>query len=183
MNRVTALVALTLVVAAWPRQSAAGPIVHVSITPQAGGDFIFDYSLENGALDSNIYGFSLVFSTPLPAFTVDSPAGWDALTSPIAIDWFSTDPLFDLIVGGTLSGFSLTTARAPGTVNTVFLLADPDTGAPTDVAFGQTIGPAAAAVPEPGTATLLGLAGSIWMSRRLATRAARRKIQRSHRFA
>lgn len=139
--------------------ASAGHITTIDVTVTEDDLFAYEYLLTNGGEDS-IFDFTLIDLGPVVLGSITAPdldsdlstIEWDFDAGPGFIDWFSTDPSFDIAPGASLDGFSYESKFGPTTVTFLTVGADPDTGEPTDVEIGSTIG----AAPEPSSLVLLG---------------------------
>jgi hypothetical protein len=140
----------------------AGAAVIGSALDNGDGTFTYSFEVDNGLGDFDIAAWSLEFDFPMldwdPAdiagggdVTVPDPNWIAGLGIPVsgqsAQDFLSLSPDTDVLVGASLTGFSFTSAHAPGTV--IYR----EFSAFGDSATGSTTGPGprtAPPVPEPG---------------------------------
>ena len=117
--------------------------------------FTYDYSLSNSGTEG-IFLFTLDVSGPV--LTTAAPTGWLVSTTPllgdVLVSWGSNDASFDVLHGGSVSGFVLTSDLPPGSVQ--FTALDESLKEFT----GSTRGPLARSpsVPEPPSFVLIGSA-------------------------
>ncbi len=150
--------------------AAALPILNPTVTELGGGIFGYSYELTNPAGSTeNVFDLGLVFEGI--ADKVAAPAGWDFIAGLGFIDWFSTDPASDLLVGSRLGGFSFESVVGPGTIAFTTLGVDALTGEVGFPASGTTEGPSLVPVPEPGSLWLLGAGLGALIGRRPRLRA------------
>jgi hypothetical protein len=164
-SAVFASLALVGLLSATP--ALAAPIVLSDVTDLGNGTFRYGYGLSN-PFDSteNLFDFGVYFAgDPL---NVLAPTNWDYIAGSGFIDWFSTDPQYDLAAGSHLS-FSFESAFAPGAITFSTLGANPVTGEVGVTEYGDTTGPTAQ-VPEPSTLSLFSAAGLVaWFALRRRT--------------
>jgi hypothetical protein len=125
-------------------------IVDASVAGSPGA-YTYSYEIENQT-DVGILLFSLTVTGDVEL--IEAPTGWVSGTTILApaetsAVWISTDVPYDVPAFGTLSGFSLTSDSEPGTV--AFSTFDEN----FNEFDGQTTGPVASTVPEPGSLALL----------------------------
>jgi PEP-CTERM motif-containing protein len=154
--------------------AAALPILNPTVTDLGGGMFGYSYELINPADSTeNVFDLGLIFEGI--ADDVVAPTGWDVITGLGFINWFSTDPVSDLLAGSSLGGFSFASPVGPGGVVFATLGVDSSTGEVGLPAFGLTDGPSLTPVPEPGSLWLLGVGLSTLVARRLRSKVEARK--------
>jgi hypothetical protein len=152
------LVGLVLLVSV-PAQAV--PLVTPTVTELGGGVFEYRYDVANPASSSEtLYDFGL-FGFTGALSNVLSPTGWDAIfgSDPVFgsfIDWFSLDPLSDLVAGASLGGFSFESLVGPGEAQFTSLGYDAGSGEVGVPVTGPTVGPNPTPVPEPGPLLLVG---------------------------
>ena len=158
-----------------PNYYSAAVIAALSLSAVARADVIVDVSV-SGTTGAYSYAYEvenqtsvaiLLFSLTVTGDvgTMQSPTGWVPATTVLApgetlVEWISTDVPFDVPALGTLSGFSLASDSAPGTVG--FSTFDENF---TEF-DGQTTGPVASTVPEPSSLILMGAAMALMVTLR-----------------
>jgi len=157
-----------------PLLGAAQPLVTVtgSVSGPVGGVYTYSYTIENDPLSTeSVWEFWVYPTAPFWGISqiIDPVTGWiawDFLTDYASyIQWFSTDPSYDIPPGGSLSGFSYQSAGPPGTIGYEVGGSDPTWGWSTgNYASGTTVG----ATPEPAAFLLLltGIGGGLVYLRR-----------------
>jgi hypothetical protein len=130
----------------------ADPIVDATVSGTTGA-YSYAYEIDNPT-SVGLLLFSLTITGDVG--TIQSPDGWVPTTEPedggTLVEWISTDDSFDVPAFGSLGGFAITSDSAPGGV--AFSTFDENF---TEF-DGQTTGPIASTVPEPGSLSLLSAA-------------------------
>lgn len=180
--------ALALAAHAWPAEARAGILEDPSgqITSISGGpDFTYAMTLSNASAATEPIGtfwFAWVPGEdflPTAPLSETAPTGWtvNAIThggssDGYAIRWEATSAASDIPIGGSLSGFSFTTADSPAAVegNSPFYPTTPvltsfayDAGPFSDA--GTQFQVQSSAVPEPAALTIMALP-TLWLLRR-----------------
>lgn len=148
---------LVAVIVSLPKLALAGPIVQVDVTVTGVAPYTYSYTVYNlSDSTENVWTFSVYFTVPI--FEIVAPTGWDFLSGPDFVTWYSMGYTYDIPIGGNLSGFAFKSFGPPGTGTFDVEGSDPFTGNPTGNTFcGTTLVP----TPEPIGAMLfsIGLAG------------------------
>ena len=142
-----------------------------TVTPQAGGEFLYSYTVSNLPTSTfNIGEFDLNVSTDAALSSIKNPIGFLALytTGDSFISFASTDPTTD-ITASSSGVFSFQSLDTPGLQDN--LVRSFDGTSPSN--GGQTLAPLRA-VPEPASLALCGLgavcfAGFLFRSRARAS--------------
>jgi hypothetical protein len=118
--------AMALLLALCPLANAEA-IVGISTVNLGGGEFQYDFSIDNTSGTVPIAGLLIeggntVFGLDLSS-TIGAPAGWDFL-SPLPpfddlLSYFSLTPASDIPIGGSLSGFTFDSFTDPATLSVV----------------------------------------------------------------
>lgn len=140
------------------------------------GTYTYSYTVDNTGGTFDVFAWSLEFNIPVgqidwnqldqagggdvvvPNADWIAQAGVPTLGGLSAQDFFSLDPLADVLIGNKLTGFSFVSAFPP--VQTVYTL---EFGALGDSITGTTVGPGrgSTGVPDSGTTWLLFALGAV----------------------
>lgn len=142
----------------------------VEVSPGAGGQFRYDYTLTNESTsDLPVIGFALDIAATADLTNLIGPSGWNVSysTGDTVISWESPDPSTDLLPGfGAV--FSFLSPLEPGLSDYLILGLDENTGR-FETNFGQIAGPgpSISTIPEPSSILLacIGLLGFIGLTR------------------
>ena len=149
--------AFALTAGATPVQAGFNASVATSVTPEAGGLYLYTYFVTDGATSTlGVSEFDMVVPASANLQSLTAPTGFLSLYTPgdVTVSFSSTDSTTDIAPGMT-GVFSFTSLGAP-TLGQYSLLTFDDTSFGSgDVLTGVTIAPGI--VPEPASLILLGL--------------------------
>lgn len=153
---VSALLGLMLALASTPASATLSTDINYVETHLGSGQWQYDFTVTNNAdptLESDYTLYDIFFTVnDLSAYS--GPAGWDITANPSSfVDFYSSDPAYDIQAGTSLSGLSLTFDTSLGTLPFDVLFWNP-TGDP--IAYAGRLEVNTAPVPEPATMLLLG---------------------------
>jgi hypothetical protein len=183
-----AMAALGVSVMLTPHASAAAPLASGTVTTTGTGT-LNTYALTLSDSASSTTPIGSVWEAWIPGkfymtsdpSNITVPIGWtDNITSGgggYAIQFLASSPIYDVPVGGSLSGFGFQSPDSPTNIDGTSTVV-PGTPTLTSVAYeaglfsdsGTTfVFTPASAVPEPATLALLASAGLLMLRRRRAT--------------